>query len=544
MNTFAAYLGSSTSQSIQFINGRVSSTKTLQYVFQATAVGGFKIGPVKVVHEGQTYETRPIDIEVRPSSPSPPAVGLPQRRQATDIDTASLQENLYLRAVASKTRVYPNEPVVLSYKLYTRVALGNVRFLTLPATTGFWVEEFELKEASPSVEIVNGRQFQVHTIRKLGLFPMNSGAKTIEPLVLQGDVRIRRRSRDLFDSFFDDPFFAPTQTVNIRSDPIRLEVLPLPSEGKPADFSGAVGQFRMGGTVDKKQVRTNEAVTFKLTVEGEGNVRTLPEPATVFSADFEKYPPKRNEQIDLQGATVRGRRIYEYVLVPRAAGRQSIKPVSFSFFDPQAGRYRTLQTEEAVIDVAKGSDVVAHVPSGFSKEEVRLIGQDIRYIKTRAPRFGRIGEGPHDSVAFWVVLLAPVLALGGAVTQRRHWDRLRGDYAYARLRRADRAARKRLGAARATMTVDQEERFYAEVGKALLGLLGDKLNLAEAGMISDEVRALLRARGVKEEVMDAYFACLETCDLKRFSPSSATIEEMRAFLNQAETAMSGLSRSL
>ncbi len=540
MSNFAAYLGSSTSQAIQFINGRISSNKTLSYTFQATAVGTFKIGSVKVVYEGKTYQTQPIDIEVRQSAPSPQAGRLPQRQQGEEIDQAALQENLFLRAVPSKTRAYPNEPVMLSYKLYTRVALSNVRLVTVPATTGFWVEELQMKETPSSIEVVNGREYQVYTIRKLGLFPMQPGSKTIDPLVLSGDVRVRRRSRDPFDSFFDDPFFTPTRTVSIRTEPVRIEVLPLPAEGKPDGFSGAVGQFRLTGAVDKKQVRTNEAVTFKLTLEGEGNIRTLPEPTTAFSSDFEKYPPKHNEQIDFQGGTVRGRRVYEYVLVPRVAGRQVIKPVSFSFFDPQAGKYRTLQTDEFSIDVAKGNDTVAFVPSGFSKEEVRLIGQDIRYIKTQTPGFRRIGEGLHDSPAFWLVLVTPLVALAGAIVQRRHWDRLRGDYAYARLRRANKAARKRLAAARAVMTVDREKEFFAEVSKALIGFLGDKLNIAEAGMISDEVQAVLRARGVAQEVIDEYFACLQVCDLKRFSPATATIEEMRGFLERAERGMGRL----
>jgi len=539
MNAFAAFLGSSSSQAVSFVNGRISSSKTLSYVFQATAAGSFKIGPVKVVCEGKTYQTQPMEIEIRQSSPSP-AGGRAQRQQADDIDQGVLQENLFVRAVPSKTRVYPNEPVMLTYKLYTRLPLGNVRFATVPATTGFWVEELQMKETPSSVEVVNGRQFQVYTVRKLGLFPVQPGIKTIDPLVLSGDVRVRRRSRDPFDSFFDDPFFSPVRTVSIRSDPVRIEVLPLPSAGKPADFSGAVGQFRLTGAVDKKQVKTNEAVTFKLTLEGDGNIRTLPEPTIAFSSDFEKYPPKHNEQMDLQGGTVRGRRVYEYVLVPRAAGKQAIKPVSFSFFDPQAGKYRTLLTDEINIDVAKGNEAVALVPSGLSKEEVRLIAQDIRYIKTQSPAFRKIGEGLHDSAVFWVAMLAPLLALAGAVVRRRHWDRLQGDHAYARLRRANRAARKRLAAARVVMTVDREKEFYAEASKALLGFLGDKLNIAEAGMISDEVQPALQSRGVPQEVIDEYFACLHTCDLKRFSPAGATVEEMREFLERSEKAMGRL----
>lgn len=540
MTAFAAYLGSSTSQAISFINGRISSNKTIAYTFQATAIGSFKITPVKVVYEGKTYQTQPIDIEIRQSAPSPPTGRFALRQRGDDIDQSSLQENLFLRAVPSKTRVYPNEPIMLSYKLYTRVALGNVRFVTVPPTTGFWAEELQMKETPSSIEVVNGREYQVYTVRKLGLFAVQPGSKTIDPLVLSGDVRVRRGSRDPFDGFFDDPFFAPTKTVGIRSEPVRIEVVPLPSEGKPEGFSGAVGEFRLSGTVDKTQVHTNEAVTFKLTLEGEGNIRTLPEPATSFSSDFEKYPPKHNEQIDLQGVTVRGKRVYEYVLVPRVAGRQVIKPVSFSFFDPKAGKYRTLQTDQISVDVAKGNDAMAFVPSGFSKEEVRLIGQDIRYIKTQPPAFRRIGEGLHDSAGFWLVLVTPLVALAGAVIQRRHWDRLSGDYAYARLRRANRAARKRLAAARAVMTLDREKEFYAEVSKALIGFLGDKLNIAEAGMISEEVRSVLRARGIAQEVIDEYFACLQICDLKRFSPAGATIEEMRTFVEQAETAMGKL----
>jgi len=546
MQSFAAFLGSSSSQSIQLINGTFSSSKSFQYVFQATAVGKFRIETMTVDYDGKSYQTQPIDFEVLPASQGSQSQSgrTVPREPIKGLDSAALQESLFIRAVPSKTKVYVNEAAVLSYTLYTRVAVSRPRFSKLPASTGFWVEDYDIQEPPSAVATVGGRQYQTYVLRRVALFPMTAGDKTIEPLELECDVRVQRRGRSPFDSIFDDPFFADTRTVAIESEPVRITVMPLPSEGKPADFSGCVGDFKVAASVDKRSARTGEAITYRLTIEGEGNISTVPEPKVDFPPDFEKYPPKSSQSLDRQSSSIRGKKVYEYVLIPRAAGPHRIKPFSFSYFDAAGGGYRTISTDEIVVDVEKGNDAVPYPATGLSKEEVRLVGRDIRYIKTADPQFQRIGRRIFESAGFWLLLVTPLAALGGAVLFRRHLDRMAGDRAYARQRRASSLARKRLAKARAALRPGGGGEFYAEASRALQGFLGDKLDIPEAGMLSDEVRAALLSRGVSDEVIAAYFDCLQVCDLKRFSPGEATEEEMRLFLDRVEQAMSRLERAL
>ena len=542
MDDFAAYLGSGSSQNIQFVNGKMSVSKTISYYFQATAVGRFRIGPVTVKADGETYQTDPIDVEIQKMA----APSAASRRQDTAVQgTGPAEGDLFLRVFVNKDRVYQNEPVIVIYKIYTRVNVSSFGFSQLPGTTGFWVEEFDTgPQPVTTTEILDGKRYTVATIKKMALFPMTPGTKTIDPLGVECEVRVQKRSRDIFDDFFSDSFFGRTVRKAIRSKPVTVEVLPLPEEGKPADFSGVVGRLKMEGRVDKTRVKTNEAVSFSVTISGQGNIRTLPEPQVLFPSDFEVYPPKVSETVNRQGSVISGSKTYEYVLVPRVPGLQKINPVRLSTFDPVSEFYSVLETDEFVIDVAKGEDVFVATPSGLSKEEVKLLGQDIRFIKTETPSFSQIGWVFYETPLFWVVAIFPLLCLGGAYVYRKHLDRLQGDVAYARGRRAGRSARKRLSSARAVLDVSSQKAFYAEVGRALVEYIGNKLNIAEAGMMTEEVQNLLESKGVGKETAACYFDCLRTCDRKRFSPTEATEIEMKIFFEKAEGVISRMEKEL
>jgi hypothetical protein len=541
MDAFAAFLGSGTSQSMQFINGKMSVSKTISYHFMATKVGKFQIDPVIVKAGGKEYRTDPISIEIQKTSTStPPARTRPTQRQ----DTGPSEDDLFLKAIVNKKKVYQNEPVVVTYKIYTRVNVTSFGYTKLPTTAGFWVEEFPMSaQPQTKTEILEGKRYTVATIKKTALFPMTPGKKILDPLVIDCEVRVRSRSQDIFDDFFSDPF-GRTIRKRVVATPVTIDVLPLPEEGKPADFTGVVGSYSMTSTIDKSSVKTNEAVSLTLKFEGKGNVRMLPEPDITFPTDFEVYPPKSSESINRKGSVITGSKTYEYVLVPRVPGVQKIKSVQLSIFDPSKKMYKTLKTDEIVIDVAKGKDAFVAAPTGLSKEEVRLVGQDIRFIKTALPSFRRIGSTTSRNMIFWAVTAFPLLCVAGAVLYRRHLDRIHGDVAYARDRRAHASARKRLSSARALMKKSTSKAFYAEVGKALTGFLADKLNIAEAGIISEEVQNILSKRGIDRQIIDDYFDCLGVCDLKRFSPSDTEEHEMKTFLHKAEKVIVQMQKVL
>ncbi len=540
MDNFAAYLGSGTSQNIQFINGKMSVSKTINYYFQATAVGKFQIGPVIVKAGGKEFRTEPISIDIQKTS----AQAAPSRQPGTPQDTGPAEDDLFVRALADRRQVYQNEPVTITYKVYTRVNVTSFGFSRLPSTAGFWVEDFPMDgNPTTSTEVLEGKQYTVATIKKMAVFPMTPGKKTIDPMTIECEVRTRRRTRDLFNDFFSDPFGRSVRK-SVQSNALTIDVRPMPEEGKPADFSGVVGRFKLNGSVDKTRVKTNEAISYKITVEGQGNIRTLPEPDVSFPPDFEVYPPKSSESINRRGSVISGKKTYEYVLVPRMPGQRRIKPVQLSVFNPASKAYETLRTDETVIEVAKGDDTFIAAPSGLSKEEVRLLGQDIRFIKTAMPSFRRIGGGVFQNVLLWMFFTMPLLLAGGAVAYGRHLDRLHGDEAYARNRRAGHAAKKRLSVAKSFLNTQTQKEFYSEVGKALTGYVADKLNVSEAGIMTEDIRCTLQKRGVEKGVVEDYFACLNECDYRRFAPSDATDAEMKAFLQKAETAMVALHQNI
>jgi hypothetical protein len=544
MDEFAAYLGSGTSQNMQFVNGRMSVSHTTNFYFQSTKEGNFEIGAVVVKAGGKEYRTDPIAISIQKTAASSTPTTR-QRGAQSQTSGAPSRGDLFIRALVTKRQVYQNEPVILTYKIYTRVNVSSFGFTSLPGTAGFWVEEFNVgQQPRTSTEVLDGKQYTVATIKQMALFPMSAGTKTIDPLGVECEVRVRsRRSRDIFDDFFNDSVFGRTMRHALQSPTVKIDVLPLPEEGKPSDFSGIVGSYTLNATVDKSGVKTNEAISYKVTIEGQGNIKTLPEPVVSLPSDFEAYPPKVSESINRRG-TVSGSKTYEYVLIPRVAGRRRIAPVQISVFDLGTKAYRTLTTDAFVIDVEQGDETYAAIPSGLSREEVRLLGQDIRFIKTMNPGFRRIGTAFYTGIGFWVVFFVPLILLGCSFGYRRHQNRMMGDEAFARDRTAGRSVRKRLASAKSVLKTDTQKEFYAEIGKALMGFLGDKLNIAEAGMVTDDVRRELLKRNVKDDVADAYFDCLSVCDMKRFSPSEADDEEMKALYKRAEEAIVQLDKSL
>lgn len=545
LSAFASYLGSSgTSQNIQIINGRMSVSRSFSFTYMATAIGKFTIPAAVIKYGDREFRSQPINIEVVASGQGPGTqprrTPQPQPDQSLD---AAIEDNLFLRVTANKRRVYVNEPVILTYKIYTRVSVTQFGISKLPETPGFWVEEFPgSNQPVTHEEILDGKRYIVAEIRKMALFPTDAGTKTVSPMSIECDVRVQTRRRSIFDSFFDDPFFGRTVRQIVTSKPVTIEVMPLPSEGKPSDFSGLVGSFNLTATVDKQAVKTNEAITLNVKISGKGNIKMIPAPQLELPPDFERYEPKVTEKIDRTENGITGYKNYEYVLIPRYPGQQRIKPVTLSYFDLGIGQYRTVRSPEIVIDVEKGSDEFMAVTTGLSKEEIRLVGKDIRFIQLASPEFKRIGRWFYQSVYFVLILVLPVLLIVAAAGYRRHLDKLAENVAYARSLRANQMAMKRLRHAKKLLSEKTQKQFYAEVSRSLMGFLGDKFNISSAGIITDEVENLMRSRGVNEAVIKQYLTCLQICDYQRFAPANSRLDEMQRFFEQAKQAIIELEK--
>jgi len=547
VSSFLSFLGSGgTSQSVQIINGRMSVQKSMTFYYQALKEGSFTFPAVTVTYKGHTAESQPISLVITAAAAQPAAPAGGQRVASQPSAPAASDEQLFLRAIVNKRQVYQNEPVIVTYRIYTLVQVAGMGQPKIEPSPGFWVEEFDIGTTlKQREEIYNGRKYVVADIKKSAYFPTSPGRKTIQSMVIPFDIRAasRRRSNDIFDSFFDDPFFSRVVRREVATRPVEIEVLPLPEQDRPAGFEGLVGQYRLEASIDKETVKTNEALTLKVRFTGQGNIRSLPKPNLILPNDFEKYEPKVSETVNRQGEVISGSKSYEYVLIPRFPGQQRIPSIQLAFFDPQARHYKVERSPEFIISVQKGEGSYAAAPAGLSKEEVRLVGQDIRFIKTAVPEFRRIGASFYQSDLFRLLCLLPFLALAAAFGYKRHLTRLSGDVAYARSRGANRMAMKRLAKAEKLLSVDTQKEFYAEVSRALIGFAADKLNLPEAGVIQSELQERLQARAVDSSLVQSYMNLLQTCDFQRFAPASGAAEEMGRIFQQAKEAIIKLEKA-
>ena len=559
MNAFAALAGTSTSTSIQMVNGRFSQSVTYHYTFFARTAGKFTIGAVEVESKGQIYRSQPIEIEIMAGATSPSPQTPPGSAGRGQPAPPDLEGSLFLEANVDRRRVYQNEPVVVRYRIFTRLDIRSYGVASLPNYSGFWTEDFPMPQQPRMYnEEIEGLTYRVAEIKKTALFPQSVGKKKLEPLVLECEVQApRRRSRDIFDQFFDDPFFSRSARQRISSRPVEIEVLPLPEEGKPANFSGAVGNFSLAASVDRTQVKANEALTLKVRASGAGNIKVLPNPQIELPADFEVYDPKVATNLSYENDQISGSKTWEYVVVPRFQGSHEMKAITLSYFDPRAKTYKTASTAPILVTVEKGAGDFASVAGGgASKEDVRLLGQDIRFISTAALPFKKINAVFYAQPLFLTILALPLAALLAAFVYQRHQEKLSTNIAYARSRRAGGMAQKQLASAKKLLQKNEEKEFYAEVQRALMGFLGNKLNIAEAGLITDEVERILNEKQVKAEVIHEYLDCLHACDFQRFAPAqspdhlSKKIKKenrgkaMQEFYEQARRALEAMERAL
>lgn len=552
LSQFAAFLGSGSSTSMRMVGGRTSVSLTIQYRYQATATGAFDIGPVSVPAAGQQFRTEPLTIRITNASTRS------TRRNTRGNDDIIGPDDLFVTATVSKAEVHVNEAVVVEYRLFTRVEVDGYSVTNLPSASGFWVEELTPPQEGVQQVVRDGVQYASVVLRRVAVFPTSPGPKTITPLTLEAQVRVQRRSRRR--GIFDDPFFGgglfgSRVPVVVASEAVELDVRALPP-GQPASFSGLVGQLGVTTSVDKTAAAVNEALTYRVEVAGTSNIRTLPEPALGLPAMVEVYPPEVSERVETADAgasrtedhsdgpphTVRSFKTFEYVVVPRAPGQVTLPAVTVSYFDVDQGAYATASSPP--IELTISGDVVASSPVAGGRTGIDLQREDIRFIRTAPHTFQPMNTSLTSSPAFWATLVLPLCGVGVAVATRRHRDRLLGDVAYARRRRASRMAKRRLATASSLRAANTHREFYAEVSRALQGFLGDTLNLAAAGLMRDDVRGRLLARGATNNEVDMYLSCLDDCDRLRFAPEASDMTEPAHMLTRAEQAMAALEQSI
>lgn len=526
--------GPNTSTSIQLINGAMTSSKTFSFVLQPRAEGKFTIGKATINANGNTYSSKEIVVTVQKGSANQQTQRqAPKNRNDPEVSG----KDLFLKTEVSRSKAYIGQQITVEYKLYFRVNIRNYERPNPPKNAGFWTEELKMpNRPRQETEIINGVNYNVASLYKVALFPTQVGELTVEPMQIKLEVLVKnQRRRSIFDSFFDDPFGRTVQKT-VASKPIKIDVKSLPVQGKPANFEGNVGKFQFNVSVDKRETRVNEAIALKLKLLGAGNVKLIELPKPVIAADIEQYEPKFATNIENTGNSISGSKSAEYILIPRIEGEYEIKPISFSFFDPGTNKYNTITSQPIRLKIDKGTStsmVVSSQAGNFTRQEVALLGKDIRFIKEYT-EFHPIGKKAYVSLSFISSFFLAIVVFAGFLFYNNYQVKLSGNEHLARSRRAGKHASKQLAEAKRKMSSTNISEFYKAISLALQGFVRDKLNIDLTDFSVVNVRSALGKRKINPDEIDEYIAILEESDFRQFANASALADEKTNLYNKAK----------
>jgi hypothetical protein len=527
-NDFSVYSGPNQSTSMQIVNGSMSQSITLSYYLAAKKEGTFTIGPASISVGGTALQSNPINIEVAKGSAGQQQTQAQSQNGAQSAGSPQTSsENLFAKTFVSKTKVYAGEQITVTHKVYTRMNLKGFQDVKFPSYNGFWSQEVaRTTQYEITSENVNGVQYNVVEIKKAFLFPQRSGKIEIEPMEVQCVVREKSGKRnDPFSQIFgNDPFFGfdayKDVTYSVKSNALSIDVSPLPDAGKPADFPGAVGNFSMNATIDKEKVKANDGINFKITISGKGNLKLIDPPKINFPDEFESYDPKTNENISTTANGVSGSKTFEYLLIPRHEGIYKIQPWNFTYFDVDKKSYIALPSKEFTITVEKGesNSNAAPVISSVAKEDVKLIGNDIRYIKTENIHLTEKGNYFFSSPLFIAGYGVPPLLFLAFLFLRREHIRRNSDLALVRKRTANRIAQKQLVQAEKSMNLNDKENFFVNILSALYSYAGNKMNIPVAELSKERIVEMLKGKNVQEEIINEFVKLMDESEFARYAP--------------------------
>ena len=535
----------SSSTSIQIINGK--TTRSVQYTYtyflQALKEGTFTISPAKAKYKGKTYESNSVTVEVIGAGVSQQQTQTAPGQGQQQTDQAAIQpgDDVFVKLHVDKQSAYLGEQIIAWVKIYTKIQLSGLnQGYKGPEFTGFYKQPVEIPQLTNlEAENVNGEIYYTGTIQKFVLYPQKTGEIAIEPFELGVTIRqqVRSRSRSIFDDFFGPTVEDIPRTLMSKAVKIKVKSLP----ARPQSFTGAVGHFSLQSSVDKNALRTNEALTYKVTISGKGNVKLIDEPNVTFPPNIEQFEPKT---VVHQINELSGTKTFEYVLIPRYAGEYIIPPFEFTYFDPAKGDFTTVISGEYAINVVKGDeDTTAVIVTGLSKEDFRLLGKDILFIKNKPFKLSGEGKIIFRQSYFYLVYGISFLLFLLIVILRRETIRRNANINLVKNRKANRMAGKRLRKAHNYLRQDDQNAFYEEVMKALWGYLGDKLTIPVAELSRDKSRDVLKQKQVDDDLVEDIYHLLDSCEYARFAPSAGT-SDMQILYKDAVTLISKLEQKL
>ena len=508
----------STGHSIQFVNGKQSSSYNCSYTFVLlpSESGTYTIGSASIKVDGKSYTTKPLPIEVIAETSG---AGSTERTTEQRPESRIAKDDILLKLLVSETEVYKGESIRAWLVLYTRVNIDSIESLDMPSFDGFWSQELTF-DNTPSREQVNGRVYEAYKIKELLLSPQQSGKIVIPATTMSLLAQVVVEDKRHFDPIFGGRQIYHVQR-ELKTQPITINVKEFPA-GAPASFNGAVGSFRLTSRMPQSEIESNTADQMEITITGSGNLKFIAPPTLSLPESFEKYDTKVVDNIKLAASGASGSITYTYPFVARSAGEFHIDPVLFSYFDPATGQYHTLATEAATITVTDdGTSVAAPVVGGYAGfgGTMRQLDRDIRYIHTdKLPR--RAAEMMVLTPLYWLVVVAIVASFVVAYVLLRKRIRDNRNVVARRMKRADKVAVQRLRMAQRSMEGGNRHAFYEEMLRAMWGYISDKFNIPVSNLTKETIREVLYRRGVAADVAEQFCEIISRSEEAQYAPST------------------------
>jgi hypothetical protein len=525
------------STSMTVVNGQTTQSSTFSYSFtlRAQKEGTFTIPAATFIVDGNQVKSNSVQIKVvagqQAGNSAQQQQGTKNQQQAQVFD----KNEVFVRASASKSNPYQGEQVIITHKLYIGQGVnGGYRLnnFTVPTQSGLWayiLGDPNVENKSTN-EVVNGKRYQVHELRKTAVFPQKTGDIIVTPMELDftaGVLSQQSTGDPFFDRFFGGRQNVQNYNIDIKSNTVQLNVKPLPIGNKPENFSGLVGQFTLHSSLSRAQLKANDATNLTITISGTGNVQHIDPLDIVFPPDFDVAEPRAIDNINTKGNTVSGSRIFEYVIIPRNEGSFTIPKATFSYFDPQTNSYKIHTTQEFTLQVEKGAGQVS-VSTSSSQKDIKVLGNDIRFIRAANVNIKPKGNVYFASLQYYAALFLPILLLILFIIIWRKQIELRSDKARMRYKKASKVALKYLKAAKKMLEEKKKEEFYLEISRALWGYLSDKYRIPVSQLSIENVEAKITQLGVSKQTIDSFIDTLQQCEFARFAPedSSQVMQEM------------------
>ena len=522
LNTLSAFnvsYGGSSSQ-YNLTSNQISVSVTWTYILRPKKVGQFTVSQVQISHSNKTYTADSISIKVLPKSTKPS-----QSELTPDTFTDAFSSSTHkVEASVDNPRPYVNEQIIYTFRyLYTaRIPSFNSPKYTPPSLRQFWTTELERKQAQR--QVINGTLYRIEEIQ-VGLFPITAGRVTIEPAKLSLPLSGRGR---------------PQSSNVLITNPVEVDIRPLPKQGKPTNFTGTVGQYRIHAQTDRQTIEAGDGFTLRVQVSGTGNIKTVPTPTVPTLPNMAIYDPQITDAIGIVGSKVRGSRTYEYVIIPSKEGSWTIPAIDYPYFDPQAESYQVAWTVPITIDVLPNPNgVVETTPLGTIQTDIHLLKQDIRYIKPDSLKLSNQHLQPYKRISFWVVQTLPIAVV-----------LLVWFYRQRQAKRDPKQLREQYAAKNALQIIEDAKRhptteptaFYGTLANGLYQYIGDIFDVSPGGLNPELVRQRCEAARFPESTTAQIVDTLTQCDYVRFAPIAANSTDMEDALNRARASISEIEK--